>query len=60
MEMVLIFSFVAVFIIAAFLGFVIWYLRTPCKHSYERIDKHEDKQMILVCRKCGKIRKLRK
>lgn len=59
MEMVMILSLV-VFPIAVFLGFVVWYLRNPCKHSYERIDKYEDKQMILVCNKCGKIKRLRK
>lgn len=31
-----------------------------CKHAYERIDDYNDKKMILVCRKCGKIKKLRK
>jgi hypothetical protein len=32
----------------------------PCKHSYERIDSYNDKKIILVCRKCGKIKKLRR
>ena len=32
----------------------------PCRHSYERVDTCNDKKMILVCRKCGKIKKLRK
>ena len=31
-----------------------------CTHSYERIDDYNDKKMILVCRKCGKIKKLKK
>ena len=31
-----------------------------CNHSYERIDTANDKKMVLVCRKCGKIKKLRK
>lgn len=31
-----------------------------CNHCYERIDTCNDKKMILVCRRCGKIRKLRK
>ena len=31
-----------------------------CKHSYERIDTSNDKKMILVCHRCGKIKKLRK
>ena len=32
----------------------------PCNHSYERVDTCNDKNMILVCRKCGKIKKLSK
>ena len=32
----------------------------PCQHSYERVDTYNDKKMILVCRRCGKIKKLRK
>lgn len=32
----------------------------PCHHSYERVDTCNDKKMVLVCRKCGKIKKLRK
>lgn len=32
----------------------------PCHHSYERIDTCNDKKCILVCRRCGKIKKLRK
>lgn len=31
-----------------------------CPHSYERIDTCNDKDIILVCRRCGKIKKLRK
>ena len=31
-----------------------------CTHSYERIDDYNDKKMVLVCRKCGKIKRLRK
>ena len=31
-----------------------------CNHSYERVDTANDKKMVLVCRKCGKIKKLRK
>ena len=31
-----------------------------CNHCYERIDNCNDKKMILVCRYCGKIKKLRK
>lgn len=40
----------------------IWVIKAceSCKHSYERIDTCNDKKMILVCRRCGKIKKLRK
>jgi hypothetical protein len=40
----------------------IWIYRatTICLHSYKRIDDCNDKKIILVCRRCGKIRKLRK
>ena len=40
----------------------IWVMKAcdSCKHSYERIDDCNDKKMILVCRRCGKIKKLRK
>ena len=31
-----------------------------CNHSYERIDTCNDKKMILVCCRCGKIKTLRK
>ena len=31
-----------------------------CKHSYERIDDCNDKKMVLLCRKCGKIKKINK
>ena len=43
-------------------GLSIWACRAtnPCNHCYERIDDCNDKKMVLVCRKCGKIRKLRK
>ena len=40
----------------------IWVMKScdSCNHSYERIDTCNDKKMILVCRRCGKIKKLRK
>ena len=40
----------------------IWIMKAcdSCKHSYERIDDYNDKKMILICRRCGKIKKLRK
>ena len=31
-----------------------------CNHCYERIDTCNDKKMVLVCSRCGKIKKLRK
>ena len=43
-------------------GITIWISNSDnkCRHSYERIDTCNDKKMILVCRRCGKIKKLRK
>ena len=41
----------------------IWFMTkacNSCNHSYERIDTCNDKKMILICRKCGKIKKMRK
>lgn len=40
----------------------IWVMKAcnSCNHSYERIDTCNDKKMILVCCRCGKIKKLRK
>ena len=40
----------------------IWVMKAcdSCNHSYERIDNCNDKKMILICRRCGKIKKLRK
>ena len=52
--------FVALFVVCVVA--VIW-VTSPqcgCNHSYERIDDCNDKKMILVCRRCGKIKKLRK
>ena len=42
------------------LGILGTQILTPCYHSYERVDTCNDKKMVLVCRKCGKIKKLRK
>jgi hypothetical protein len=59
--------FIGIFItlligIGVLLGLALWVYNVsdPCRHSYERVDTCNDKQMILVCRKCGKIKKLRK
>ena len=40
----------------------VWVMKAcnSCNHSYERIDSCNDKKMILVCSKCGKIKKLKK
>ena len=40
----------------------IWVMKAcdSCNHSYERVDTANDKKMILVCRRCGKIKTLRK
>jgi hypothetical protein len=52
-------SVTAMAIVAAL---VVWIMKAcdPCTHSYERIDNCNDKKMVLVCRHCGKIKKLRK
>lgn len=40
----------------------IWAMKAcdPCNHSYERINDYNDKKIILVCYKCGKIKKWKK
>lgn len=49
-------------IFIAFFGVLVltFKISESCKHSYERIDDYNDKKMILVCRRCGKIKTLRK
>ena len=47
-------------LVAGIVGICKWACSDPCEHSYERIDTPNDKKMILVCRRCGKIKKLRK
>ena len=46
--------------ITAVLSILVIKIRNSCNHSYERVDTCNDKKMILVCDKCGKIKKLRK
>ena len=47
--------------LVVFLSIILYNLvEQRCKHSYERIDTCNDKNMILVCRRCGKIKKLKK
>ena len=60
-KMIVILVFFGVLMIT-FVGVLITTLKMSdnCKHSYERIDTCNDKKMILVCRRCGKIRKLKK
>jgi hypothetical protein len=43
-------------------GISIWVYRvtTICLHTYKRIDDCNDKKMVLVCQRCGKIKRLRK
>ena len=47
---------------AIIVALCIWVVKAcnPCPHSYERIDDCNDKKMVLVCRRCGKIKSLRK
>ena len=47
-------------LIAGICALAKWTISEECLHSYERIDTCNDKKMILVCRECGKIKKLRK
>ena len=65
MEGFLIFVEVMVIMLLAFVGIAgisLWVYKAvdTCRHAYERVDTCNDKKMILVCRKCGKIKKLRK
>jgi Flp pilus assembly protein CpaB len=52
----------AIATMAGVVALSIWIIKAcdSCKHSYERIDDYNDRKMILVCRRCGKIKKLRK
>ena len=52
-------SITAMVIIVA-LGILVMKACCQCSHSYERIDDCNDKKMVLVCQKCGKIKRLRK
>jgi hypothetical protein len=53
---------IAITVITGVVALSIWVMKAcnACQHSYERIDNCNDKKMILVCRRCGKIKKLRK
>ena len=52
----------SIIVMGSVIALSIWVMRVcdSCKHSYERVDTANDKKMILVCRRCGKIKKLRK
>lgn len=54
--------FLGLAVVVGVVALSIWVVKTcdSCNHSYERIDSVNDKKMILVCRRCGKIKKLRK
>lgn len=54
--------FIILAILASVVALSVWVMKAcdSCNHSYERIDDCNDKKMILVCRRCGKIKKLRK
>jgi hypothetical protein len=45
-----------------FSGVMIWVTKpsNSCSHVYERIDTYNDEKMILVCQKCGKIKRFKK
>lgn len=51
---------IIVTVIVFALGICVMKACNSCTHSYERVDFDNDKKMVLVCRKCGKIKKLRK
>ena len=52
----------ALVFMAGMVAIGIWVVKVcdSCQHSYERVDDSNDKKMILVCRKCGKIKQLKK
>ena len=54
--------FLGLAVVVGVVALSIWVVKTcdSCNYSYERIDSVNDKKMILVCRRCGKIKKLRK
>jgi hypothetical protein len=53
---------VPITVMAIVIALGIWVMKAcdSCEHSYERIDNCNDKKMVLVFRRCGKIKKLRK
>lgn len=55
-------SVLSITVMAIIVILSIWVVKEcdSCLHSYERVDNCNDKKMILVCRRCGKIKKLRK
>ncbi len=53
---------IVVILITAIVGLSIWVMKAsdPCRHSYERVDDGTDKWIVLVCRRCGKVKKVRR
>jgi len=54
--------FLAIIAMVIVVALSIWVIKAcdSCHHFYERIDDCNDKKMILVCHRCGKVKKLRK
>lgn len=52
----------AIIAMAIVVALSVWVMKAcdSCKHAYERVDDCNDKKMVLVCRRCGKIKKLKK
>ena len=52
----------AIIAMAIVVALSVWVMKAcdSCKHSYERVDDCNDKKMVLICRRCGKIKKLKK
>ena len=53
---------IAITVMTGVVALSIWVMKAcnSCRHCYERIDDYNDKEMIFVCRRCGKIKMLRK
>lgn len=52
----------SIIVMAGVVALSIWVVKAfdSCNHFYARIDNCNDKKMILICSKCGKIKKMRK
>ena len=55
--------FLAILAMAAVVGiswFVMWACnKEPCLHTFEKFAEN-DKRIVLVCERCGKVKKVRK